>query len=210
MNSALLSRFDLVFILLDKPNVEMDQRISGESALNFIDHIMKVHAGNLRHKSKQKKWGEHDQHQSDTVPEAHGVKSILDRLRISPDEQFDPIPPSILRKFVAYARKYAHPVLSHEAAGIIQEFYLNLREKYRSSDSIPITTRQLESMVRLCEARARAELRETVTASDAEDGIYCITPVVDIMKMSLWESYQDENGNMDFQRSQHGTGVNIA
>jgi DNA helicase MCM8 len=35
MNSALLSRFDMIFILLDKPNEEMDRFLS--------DHIMKVH-----------------------------------------------------------------------------------------------------------------------------------------------------------------------
>ena len=37
MNSALLSRFDLVFILLDKPDEQMDRFLS--------DHIMKMHAG---------------------------------------------------------------------------------------------------------------------------------------------------------------------
>ncbi len=75
-----------------------------------------------------------------------------------------------------------------------------MRSKYRSVDAIPITTRQLESMVRLSEARARAELREKVTQQDAEE-------VIEIIKNSLWESYQDENGRVDFQRSQHGTGM---
>jgi len=196
MNSALLSRFDLVFILLDKPNVEMDRHIS--------EHIMKVHAGSLRKNDRnKKKWGgdvRGEQQQSNQAQEAQLEESIEARLKIGPNENFDPIPPSLLRKYVAYARKYAQPVLTPEAAGLIQDFYLNLREKYRSVDSIPITTRQLESMVRLCEARARAELREVVTASDAAD-------IVDIMKHSLWESYKDEDGRVDFQRSQNGTGM---
>ena len=55
-------------------------------------------------------------------------------------------------------------------------------------------------MIRLSEARAKAELREEVTAEDARD-------VVEIMKHSLWESYKDETGNIDFQRSQNGTGM---
>ena len=36
MNSALLSRFDLVFILLDKPNEEMDGFLS--------EHVMGLHS----------------------------------------------------------------------------------------------------------------------------------------------------------------------
>ena len=36
-------------------------------------------------------------------------------------------------------------------------------------DSCPITTRQLESLIRLTEARARLELREEATKEDAED-----------------------------------------
>ena len=51
MNSALLSRFDLVFILLDKPDQEMDLFIS--------EHIMKVHVGKKLAKAseKDKRWG---------------------------------------------------------------------------------------------------------------------------------------------------------
>lgn len=55
-------------------------------------------------------------------------------------------------------------------------------------------------MIRLAEARARAELRDRVTVTDAQD-------VVEVMKFSLWETYQDEMGGLDFERSQHGTGM---
>lgn len=51
----------------------------------------------------------------------------------------------------------------------VQNFYLSLRSSSCEgiSGSLPITARQLESLVRLAEARARVELRETVTADDA-------------------------------------------
>ncbi len=46
-------------------------------------------------------------------------------------------------------------------AQVLKEFYLELRRKAVGSvDSAPITTRQLESLVRLAEARARADLRQ--------------------------------------------------
>ena len=55
-------------------------------------------------------------------------------------------------------------------------------------------------MTRLAEARAKAELRLKVTAEDAQD-------VVEIMKYSLFETVSDEFGNLDFSRSQLGTGM---
>lgn len=57
--------------------------------------------------------------------------------------------------------------MSKPAADIIQKFYLRLRDRSTSADSTPITARQLESLVRLAEARARVDLREEITAQDA-------------------------------------------
>lgn len=57
--------------------------------------------------------------------------------------------------------------MSKPAADILQRFYLRLRDNNTSSDGTPITARQLESLVRLAEARARLELRQEITAEDA-------------------------------------------
>lgn len=70
-------------------------------------------------------------------------------------------------------------VMHYDAAGdtsaccsCLQSFYLSLRASSCGgvSSNLPITARQLESLVRLAEARARAELREVVTAEDAQVG----------------------------------------
>lgn len=79
---------------------------------------------------------------------------------------------------MGYARKYVHPKIGPEAAKAIQTFYLELRRQHQTQDSTPITTRQLESLIRLTEARARLELRELATKEDAED-------VIEIMKYRL-------------------------
>ncbi|WVZ06240.1 hypothetical protein V8G54_019586 [Vigna mungo] len=80
------------------------------------------------------------------------------------------------------------------AAEILQKFYLKLRDHNTSADGTPITARQLESLVRLAEARARLDLRVEITDQDATD-------VVEIMKESLYDKYVDEHGIVDFGRS---------
>ena len=58
--------------------------------------------------------------------------------------------------------------MSKAAGDILQEFYLRLRKGSTYADGTPITARQLESLVRLAEARARVDLRDEVTAEDAK------------------------------------------
>ena len=79
------------------------------------------------------------------------------------------------------------PKISPECAAVIQEFYLELRRKYQSADTSPITIRQLESLIRLTEARARLELREEATAADAND-------VIEIIKSTFVDTFTDDLG----------------
>ncbi|XP_067900466.1 DNA helicase MCM8 isoform X1 [Heterodontus francisci] len=192
MGSALLSRFDLVFILLDTPNEDHDNLLS--------EHVMALHAGKKATLSSATVSRQSTQDSNTSVLEIASDKPLSERLKLFPGENFDPIPHQLLRKYVGYARRYVCPKLSVEAAQVLQEFYLELRRQNQGPDSTPITTRQLESLIRLTEARAKLELRENATKSDAED-------VVDIMKHSLLDTFSDEFGRLDFQRSQHGSGM---
>jgi replicative DNA helicase Mcm len=86
----------------------------------------------------------------------------------------------LLRKYVSYA-KNVKPELSEEALKRLSEFYLAMRSASESEGSpVAITARQLESLVRVAEARARVALRPVVTPEDAEAAI-------SIMKRSLEE-----------------------
>ncbi|NXG54209.1 MCM8 helicase, partial [Hemiprocne comata] len=190
MGSALLSRFDLVFILLDTPNEDHDHLLS--------EHVMAIRAGKQAVCSSAVVTRTNTQDRS--VLEVVSDRPLLERLKILPGENFDAIPHQLLRKYVGYARQYVHPHLSPEAAQVLQEFYLELRKQNQGADSTPITTRQLESLIRLTEARSRLELREKSTKEDAED-------VIEIMKYSMLGTYSDEFGKLDFERSQHGSGM---
>jgi len=91
-----------------------------------------------------------------------------------------PIPPDLLRKYVSYT-KNVKPMLTDEAVQRLRDFYLEMRSASDTEGSpIAITARQLESLVRLAEARARAAFRKEVSAEDAEAAI-------SIMRRSLGE-----------------------
>jgi replicative DNA helicase Mcm len=82
-----------------------------------------------------------------------------------------PVPPDLLRKYISYARNFK-PVLTKEALERLRDFYLEMRSASEAEGTpIAITARQLESMVRLAEARARVAFRKEVLAEDTEAAI---------------------------------------
>ena len=102
----------------------------------------------------------------------------MHRKGLSPVEP--PMPSDMLRKYISYA-KGIKPVLTQEAVQRLKDFYLAMRSASESEGSpVAITARQLESLVRISEARARASLRKEVLTEDAEAAIA-------IMKRSLEE-----------------------
>lgn len=102
----------------------------------------------------------------------------IHRKGLSPVEP--PIPLELLRKYISYA-KGIKPVLTPDALNRLKDFYLTMRSASEAEGSpVAITARQLESLVRIAEARARAALRKEVTSEDAEAAI-------NIMKKSLAE-----------------------
>ncbi|GAB6136177.1 LAGLIDADG family homing endonuclease [Thermococcus prieurii] len=147
---TLLSRFDLIFLLLDEPDEKVDASIA--------EHILKVRRG-----------------------EAEVVTPK--------------IPYDLLKKYIAYARKNVHPVLSREAMEEIKRYYVKMRKGLKRGDEegvqpIPITARQLEALIRLSEAHARMRLSETVTREDARAAIELIEAMMRTIAV-------DEEGNID-------------
>lgn len=102
----------------------------------------------------------------------------LHKTRAAPVES--PIPPLLLRKYISYA-KNIKPVLTEEALQRLKDFYLEMRAASETEGTpIAITPRQLESLVRVAEARARVAFRKEILTEDAEAAIR-------IMKRSLAE-----------------------
>jgi len=116
-------------------------------------------------------------------------------MKIFDMEEEDEIPMidhETLKKYILYARTIK-PRLTADAIDKIMEYFISLRNQSRTQEHNPIaiTTRQLEGMVRLAEARARMFLRDEVGGEDAE-------VVIELMKESLKEAgYDPKTGKID-------------
>ncbi len=124
------------------------------------------------------------------------AKHILS-LHQNPDLNEPEISTNILRKYIAYARQRIFPKLTDGALEEIKEFYLRMRKTGSGEGgirAIPISARQLEALVRLSEASARARLDDRVTRKDSKKAIELIDYY--LMQVGL----DKETGKIDIDR----------
>jgi len=203
ISNAILSRFDLVFLMLDDPDLDRDKMLS--------EHVMRQHAkGNKKRRfgetqsvfpgssfieesilqkrgpmSQSSVTDEVEAMYDPTVPDkASLVKKVQILTQAIPESEV--IEPHLLKKFISYAKHMVFPKLSIEACEILKDFYIQLRENSTNNpNSLPVTSRQLDSLIRLSQARAKLELRSIVTRQDSID-------VVKLVQESLFEAcYMD-------------------
>jgi len=151
ISPALLSRFDVIFILRDLPNKIQDEAIA--------THVLEEHKQEV-------------------------IRNVIN--------------PTLLKKYISYARRKVKPKLTDEAIEEIKTFYITLRNQSVRSESeirpIPITARQLEAIVRLSEACAKLRLSEEVEIEDAQRAIK-------LLKYSLRQvGYDEETQTFDIDR----------
>ncbi len=106
------------------------------------------------------------------------------------------IEPTLLRKYIAYARSHVRPKLTKTAGQAIKDFYLKMRAKATGEAPVSITLRQYEALIRLAEASARIRLSDKVTIEDADRAI-------ELMKTSLRQfGFDPETGMIDIDRAE--------
>lgn len=106
-------------------------------------------------------------------------------LDLHQDKMTEPeVPTTLLRKYIAYAKQNINPKLTDSAISEIKEYFLKMRGSGSSESgmkSVPISARQLEALVRLAEASARARLSDKVGKRDAKKAIeivhHCLTQI---------------------------------
>jgi len=149
LSPALLSRFDVIFPLTDKPDRKKDVALAS--------HIVQVHMA-----------GEISQYRKN-VPDQRYTKEDETKAMAIVEPPFRP---EKIRKYIAYARSHVFPVMTPETAEIIEEYYVNIRAQSKpdadGGGAVPMTPRQIEALIRLSEASARVRLSKEVTSEDAE------------------------------------------
>jgi len=177
MQDSLLSRFDLVFILLDTVDLESDRLIS--------DHVVRVHryrsprevdgdvtkinsgADDLSTDSKETEvketpmWAKHDNLLDGGKRAKRGNERLLHL--------------DFVKKYIEVS-KCIKPVLTEEACEMIGEEYSRLRSMdFEGGDSVsrtqPVTARALETLIRLSSAHAKARLSKLIEKEDAKTAI---------------------------------------
>ncbi|XP_057519852.1 DNA replication licensing factor MCM7 [Amaranthus tricolor] len=140
---ALLSRFDLLWLILDKADMDTD--------LELARHVVYVHQN-----------------------------------RESPALGFTPLEPSVLRAYIASARKVS-PSVPRDLEEYIASAYSSIRQEEAQSDTPHsyTTVRTLLSILRLSAALARLRFSSTVAQSDVDEALR-------LMQMSKFSLYSDE------------------
>lgn len=172
LQDSLLSRFDLLFIMLDQMDPEHDREIS--------DHVLRMH----RYRDPREQDGaalalggsvdalateDPDAAQEEEElqvyekhnPLLHGSKKAKDRV----------VSKEFMRKYIHVAKAIS-PVLTQEAANHIAEEYSRLRSQDQIGSDIartsPVTARTLETLIRLSTSHAKARMSKAVELQDTE------------------------------------------
>uniref|UniRef100_A0A4W4EFF5 DNA replication licensing factor MCM3 n=1 Tax=Electrophorus electricus TaxID=8005 RepID=A0A4W4EFF5_ELEEL len=191
LQDSLLSRFDLLFIMLDQMDPEQDREIS--------DHVLRMH----RYRDPREQDGA-----------ALALGGSVDVLATSdPDvcqedeeelqvyEKHNHLLHGNRRQSKEFMRKYIHvakalsPVLTQEAASHIAEEYSRLRSQEQLGSDVartsPVTARTLETLIRLSTAHAKARLSKSVELEDTDVAVALVQFAYfkKVLVPSVWYSW---------------------
>ncbi|VEU33795.1 unnamed protein product [Pseudo-nitzschia multistriata] len=187
---SLLSRFDLLFVVLDQMDPETDRKIANHVILG---HRYRSDRGGAGHDSD---YDDEDEDSDDDMDDGDKVHSIWQRNRqgSDPSEAADPHSSDILqhdflRKYLHFAKTRMKPHLTEGAREFIANRYAEMRCR-QDERTLPVTARTLETVIRLATAHAKARLSGVVEAApDCE-------AAMDVLGFALYhESGGDKNQN---------------
>ena len=196
--ASLLSRFDLLFIVLDQMTARHDRDLS--------EHVLRMHryrrpgddgtsAGLFNERRQEDDDEMADEEEDAAVPVFTRYNRLLHGPRTSSFQ--DLLHTEFLKLFIAYAKR-RNPTLTQEASEQIVNNYVEMRQD-ATNKTIPITVRALETMIRLATAHAKLKLHTEVTQEDVEIAF-------DLMQYALYAKSKDKYDESDRQRKRQRTG----
>eukprot|EP01060_Flectonema_neradi_P036888 TRINITY_DN7267_c0_g1_i1.p1 TRINITY_DN7267_c0_g1~~TRINITY_DN7267_c0_g1_i1.p1 ORF type:complete len:756 (+),score=148.57 TRINITY_DN7267_c0_g1_i1:308-2575(+) len=143
VSSTLLSRFDLIYLLLDTKDRDLDRKLA-------------LHICNMYTLVGKEEDGQADPtNNDDSIIVGEPGKELL--------------PLKALTKYIAYAKAKIRPRLTKDAASKLVQSYSEMRRARGNRNVVTATTRQLEAMIRISEALAKMRLATEVTQRDVVD-----------------------------------------
>jgi len=150
---TLLSRFDLVYLVLDRIEEQNDRRLAR--------HLMGMYLEDA----------------PDNASSSEILVGLMERFLLT-WKLTSSQPIEFLTAYISYARAKCQPKITQEAADELVQAYVEMRklgEDVRAAERrITATTRQLESMIRLAEAHAKMRLADFVTKDDVVEAVRLI------------------------------------
>eukprot|EP01083_Nonionella_stella_P015981 44681_1 len=160
---SLLSRFDLLFIVLDKIDTQIDRQIS--------DHVLKMHLTPYDMEADMDAEGMMEDDDEDNEQDV----AVWSKQRIGGKKGRDKIfTIEFVKKYVNFAKKQYKPKLTDEACEAIANKYGELREEERNQ-TLPITARCLETIIRLSTAHAKMRLNKKIAVEDVDAAMEILT-----------------------------------
>uniref|UniRef100_W5KR55 DNA replication licensing factor MCM3 n=1 Tax=Astyanax mexicanus TaxID=7994 RepID=W5KR55_ASTMX len=184
LQDSLLSRFDLLFIMLDQMDPEQDREIS--------DHVLRMHRYRDPHEQEGAALalgGTVDvlaTDDPDAAQEEEGELQVYEKHNhlLHGNRRDRIVSKEFMRKYIHVAKAIS-PVLTQEAANHIAEEYARLRNQDQLGSDIardniclkpsvninptsPVTARTLETLIRLSTAHAKARMSKSVDLVDTE------------------------------------------
>ncbi|KAI5546817.1 MCM family [Trichomonas vaginalis G3] len=145
---SLISRFDLLFIVLDQHNPQVDAAIA--------DHVLENH-----------KWKSNG---PSTTYSDDGIYLKSDAIpHVSQGEQQNYVTVEFLKKYITHC-KDIKPTLTKEANELLVSAWADMRA-VMTRKTQPITPRTFETLIRLSTAAAKIRLSSTITEQDANTAI---------------------------------------
>ncbi|KAF9291850.1 MCM DNA helicase complex subunit [Mortierella alpina] len=180
---SLLSRFDLLFVVTDKPHDIRDRQIS--------EHILRMHryvppgveeGAPIPDTITQNLDCGADEEVIKDAPVFEKYNELIHGGIQSKSSQKNILSMAFLKKYIHYAKTRIKPVLSQGAADKIANEYTDIRNKaHEDSQKVaPATARTLETLIRISTAHAKARLSNIVQDQDAKAAI-------DILKFALFK-----------------------
>nr|DAD37486.1 TPA_asm: hypothetical protein HUJ06_008127 [Nelumbo nucifera] len=187
---SLLSRFDLLFIVLDQMDPDIDRHIS--------EHVVRMHRfrsavdGELDGISR---YGREDDAEANSAVFVK-YNRMLHGKKAGRGRKHEILTIKFLKKYIHYAKHRIQPELTDEASEHIANVYAELRNASSSGKTtggtLPITARTLETIIRLSTAHAKMKLSKKVTKIDVEAALKVLNFAIYHKELTEMEEREQE------------------